>query len=173
MRAWPTGTARGCARFPGGSGRPEGERGCSSRVGNRAASAYHSIMRAWLTRPRSIFARRLLACLLLLCYGGSFMEAAFGAARDGRIHHESAAAAAVHGAAGFGEHGHEDPGAGAKHGSRHQHGTSGDHCTHPHGIGIPAVCHFALIAKDVPPVTETPVTLFGVRPSTHFRPPKA
>lgn len=117
--------------------------------------------------------RRLLAFVVLFGYGATVAEAAFGAARDGRVHHESTAAAAIHEVSTHGEHGHEDPGAGAEHGPRHQHGTSGDHCTHVHGAAVPALCDFVLISGNEVAIEETPPTLVGARSSTHFHPPKA
>jgi hypothetical protein len=89
------------------------------------------------TRPSSLLA---LVAVALLAFGSN-IEPLYGALRDGSIHHESPAAAVAHSAAAPGEHGHED-GSGQtshhQHGSQHQHGTTADHCTHVHGLALPA-----------------------------------
>ena len=96
-----------------------------------------------------------------------------GLLRDGSVHHESSAAAAVHHETSRGDHGHEDSGTGAKHGSGHQHGTSSDHCTHAHGVGLPAACDFDILGGvrvvELPTVWQAT----GLVAHFHFRPPKA
>jgi hypothetical protein len=72
-----------------------------------------------------------------------------------------------------GDHGHEDPGAGAEHGGDHQHGTSGDHCTHAHGMALPAVCDFGIAASVVFAQELARLAPSGSSESFHFRPPKA
>lgn len=118
--------------------------------------------------------RPYIALALLVGYLASSAEAVLGVVRDGTVHHESAAAAAVHQGASHGEHGHEDPGAGAEHGSEHQHGTSGDHCTHAHGVSLPAICAFTVRAAIAAATEPSPPLLeSGVYAVSHFRPPKA
>ena len=62
-------------------------------------------------------------------------ETVLGLLRDGAVHHETLAAAAVHSSSSTGDHGHEDD---DPHGPEHQHGTPSDHCTHQHGTVIPS-----------------------------------
>lgn len=122
--------------------------------------------------------RRYIALALLVGYFASSAEAVLGVVRDGSVHHESAAAAAIHQGEHQveyrGEHGHEDSGVGAEHDAEHQHGTSSDHCTHAHGMSLPAFCAFAVpsplaaAAEPTPPLLES-----GVYTALHFRPPKA
>ena len=118
--------------------------------------------------------RRFIALALLVGYLASSAEAVLGVVRDGSVHHESTAAAAIHQGEHDGEHGHEDPGVGAEHDAEHQHGTSSDHCTHAHGMSLPAFCALpvqvplATAAEPTPPLLET-----GVYAAVHFRPPKA
>lgn len=117
--------------------------------------------------------RRTAALALLLAYVASTGEATIGLLRDGSVHHESAISAAVHQETSQGDHGHEDPGVGAEHGDDHQHGTSGDHCTHTHGMGVPAASDFTVFAEiGVAELTAT-FGASGSFPSFHFRPPKA
>jgi hypothetical protein len=118
--------------------------------------------------------RRFIALALLVGYLASSAEAVLGVVRDGSVHHESMAAAAIHQGEHHGEHGHEDPGVGAEHDAEHQHGTSSDHCTHAHGMSLPAFCAFsvqaalATAAEPTPPLMES-----GVYAAVRFRPPKA
>lgn len=133
---------------------------------------------ALIVIPRAHTVRRRLlrgvALLFLIAYGASAAEAVVGAVRDGRVHHESSAAAAVHQTTHHGEHGHEDPGAGAEHDADHQHGTSGDHCTHAHGVSLPTFCDFDVVASllATPPITSAPAPV-DRPPTSHFRPPRA
>jgi len=118
--------------------------------------------------------RRILALALLIGYGASSAEAVVGVVRDGTVHHESTASAAVHQEGHRGEHGHEDPGAGAEHGADHEHGTSSDHCTHAHGMSLPATCAFLVpAALTATPEPAPPLLASRVYASVHFRPPKA
>src|SRR5688572_13702768 len=118
--------------------------------------------------------RRCLSLALFLGYSASTGEATIGPLRDGAVHHESPASAAAHQEASRGDHGHEDPGAGAEHGSDHQHGTSGDHCTHAHGMGLPsASAMVAIMIRDEATVEAVPLTPDGTTLRSHFRPPKA
>lgn len=118
--------------------------------------------------------RRCVAVALLLGYSASSAEAVVGVVRDGAVHHESAATAAVHNETERGDHGHEDPAAAeSEHGRDHQHGTAGDHCTHTHGTSLPSGYDF-----EVPACAETAVeivlrSLSGTSEGSHFRPPKA
>jgi hypothetical protein len=94
--------------------------------------------------------------------------------RDGAVHHESALATAIPQETRRGDHGHEDPGAGAEDGSDHRHGTSGDHCTHVHGVGLPSGCAIAAIMiRDEYTVESVPLTPAGTSLRFQFRPPKA
>lgn len=74
--------------------------------------------------------RRLVTSFVLLAVAFSSAEAVFGELRDGKVHHESRAEAALHDHGPDGEHGHQYD---SPHGPEHQHGTSSDHCTHQHG----------------------------------------
>lgn len=94
--------------------------------------------------------RRLIALALLLFTTASSLEAVVGVVRDGAVHHEDAATAAAHAEMSAGEHGHEDASSASddhEHGERHQHGTSGDHCTHMHGVALIPVFAFALFGS--------------------------
>jgi hypothetical protein len=118
--------------------------------------------------------RRWAALGLLVAYSASTGEATTGLLRDGSVHHESSVSAAAHQETSRGDHGHEDPGAGAEHGSDHRHGTSGDHCTHVHGLGLPSGCAIvAIMIRDETPVEAVPLTPAGTSLRSQFRPPKA
>ena len=118
--------------------------------------------------------RRAIALALLLGYSASTAEATVGVLRDGTVHHESEVAAVIHQETHQGDHGHEDPGTGAEHGSEHRHGTSGDHCTHVHGIGLPSACAPAeIVTRDEATVESVPLAPAGNSLGSHFRPPKA
>lgn len=81
--------------------------------------------------------RRLVAVLALVATSNSATESVLGALRDGAVHHESGAAAAIHRAArADGRHGHEDLAPRPDHQQTHQHGTAADHCTHQHGTAM-------------------------------------
>jgi len=110
---------------------------------------------------------------LLMGYGASIGEAATGVLRDGLVHHESSADAAVHQETSRGDHGHEDRRAGAEHGSEHQHGTSGDHCTHAHSMGLPTHFVFGVVCDVFVTGLTTSRSPAGEANSFHFRPPKA
>jgi hypothetical protein len=121
-------------------------------------------------------ARRLrswVGLALLMGYGASLGEAATGVLRDGSVHHESSADAAIHQETSRGDHGHEDPGAGAEHGSGHQHGTSGDHCTHTHSMGLPTHFAFGVVGDVLVTELTNSRSPAGEADSFHFRPPKA
>ncbi len=143
------------------------------RLGNRPERLYRLSMS--LRRLLSALAiRRSIALALLLGYSASSAEAAIGVLRDGAVHHESAAAAVIHQETHQGDHGHEDPGAGAEHGSDHRHGTSSDHCTHVHGLGLPSACGVVeIVTPDRAIVESAPLTPTGTSLGTHFRPPKS
>jgi len=90
--------------------------------------------------------RTLIATLLLFGYVATSVEVVVGQLRDGEVHHESVVAAADHQAkAPGGEHGHEEPVSDEEHGPDHQHGTSGDHCTHTHSVSLPAATPLLLL----------------------------
>ena len=82
--------------------------------------------------------RPLMALALLASFATSSLEAVAGLVRDGEVHHESTATAAVHAVESTGEHGHEgaQEGFGEEHGPDHEHGTGSDHCTHAHGNAL-------------------------------------
>ena len=86
--------------------------------------------------------RRIVSLALLVAFSLASVEAAAGETRDGEVHHETVGEATVHHDAMVlqGDHGHEDsvPPADHDHGPEHQHGTSADHCTHFHGVGLTA-----------------------------------
>lgn len=95
---------------------------------------------------RDSFVRTALAVALLFSLGLSSAEALVGELRDGEVHHEDVSTAVSHRdmAGGRGDHGHEDasqPGQ-HEHGEKHQHGTSVDHCTHLHAVGLAATISF-------------------------------
>ena len=91
-----------------------------------------------------------MAGFALLAVATSASEALVGEVRDGETHHESAGAAATHhDDMGLrGDHGHEDAGAPTDHGPDHRHGTSADHCTHGHSVGVTAA--FSLVVVPAP-----------------------
>lgn len=93
---------------------------------------------------------RLIALCVLLLTTASNLEVVVGMLRDGRVHHEDAATALVHAESGPGEHGHEDASAPAnhRHGKGHEHGTSGDHCTHVHGVALVGSFSFLLLGGE-------------------------
>ena len=82
------------------------------------------------------------AVILVLIAGVqlSALESAISAARDGDVHHESSAEAAQH--TEYDALGHADEAleesSEHEHGPEHRHGTSADHCTHVHGVALPA-----------------------------------
>lgn len=84
--------------------------------------------------------RKAISALAVAAVTIASFEALAGETRDGEIHHEDVAQAAVHHDALHlrGNHGYEDSGSPTdrSHGPEHRHGTSADHCTHVHGIGL-------------------------------------
>lgn len=93
--------------------------------------------------------RRLIALLLLIVGTAFNMEAVTGLLRDGAVHHEDPAAAAVHADAAAGEHGHEDAsGPSGNQSEDHEHGTSSDHCTHQHGIALVPTIAFTIVSTE-------------------------
>lgn len=101
--------------------------------------------------------RRLLSLLVLTAVFAYGAESVLGALREGKVHHETGAVAALHGAQSPGDHGHEDGGT-HHHGAGHEHGTSSDHCTHQHGTDAPLealALHTPRISSAVPPLTRT------------------
>ena len=86
--------------------------------------------------------RRIVSLALFVAFSVASVEAVAGETRDGEVHHENVGDATMHhNAMGLrGDHGHEDsvPPADQDHGPQHQHGTSADHCTHFHGVGLTA-----------------------------------
>jgi len=133
---------------------------------------YHNsvISRAHTVRPGLL---RSVALLFLITYAASAAEAVVGAVRDGQVHHESSGAAAVHQETHRGEHGHEDPGTGAEHDADHQHGTSGDHCTHTHGVSLPRFCDFDVLASVLATAALLEASAPADRPpAPTFHPPR-
>jgi len=128
-----------------------------------------------LVRHHRSVLRRLLSVLALSGFllAGVF-EPAFGLLRDGQVHHETAASASTHTSAA-GEHGHEDGATqpGHPHAPSHQHGTSSDHCTHVHGIGLtstqPLSSSAVLVTIDQP----FSWTATSAPPEADCPPPKA
>jgi len=122
-------------------------------------------------------ASRLLAFVAVTTLTfGSNLEPLVGAARDGSVHHESAAAAAAHRSAAPGEHGHEhgpNQPRHHQHGPEHQHGTAGDHCTHAHGPALAAVAPLALGGAVVTLEFSPPVGHPTGHRRLHHPPPKA
>lgn len=114
---------------------------------------------------------RLAAVLMLFTIAFSQTETVMGLLRDGGVHHESAAAAAVHSEYGQGEHGHED---GAPHGPEHEHGTPADHCTHQHGnLFTPKSPVLAILSYTIPQVFLEPPLWFDRFSEPAFHPPRA
>jgi hypothetical protein len=117
---------------------------------------------------------RCAALLMLLTLTFSNAETVFGVLRDGTVHHESAASAAVHSSLRHGEHGHEDAGQGnseQEHGPKHEHGTSADHCTHQHGnLTAAGPLRFTILGYNVPQVFLEP-PLGSDRFTEPFSPP--
>jgi hypothetical protein len=126
--------------------------------------------------------RRTTALVLMLVTVASTLEVGAGLAMEGALHHESAARAVAHAEASAGpdeDHGHEDAQAKTDEGrddsrdSRHGHGTGLDHCTHVHGMAVPA-------HPDLTPSTsfvhaeQSEPTYHTTRVSTDlFHPPRA
>jgi len=85
--------------------------------------------------------RRPIALILLLLTVAFQTEAVFGEVRDGTVHHEGTVQAWVHAHDPHGSHAHDatDDGASAEDaGHSHERGGSFDHCTHVHGVALPA-----------------------------------
>jgi hypothetical protein len=119
--------------------------------------------------------KRLFAILLLFSVPALSAESVGGELRDGRVHHEPAANAALHAAWSQGDHGHEDGGPlSHHHGGGHLHGTGADHCTHQHGAGVPHLAFAEPLpereAGVLPAEPAAPAALFLGAP---FRPPRA
>lgn len=120
--------------------------------------------------------RRSIALLILFGTFGSNAESVVGVLRDGEVHHESPVAAAQHAANGVGEHGHEDaaPSGSHQHGKEHEHGTSGDHCTHTHSVPLLLVFTRAFPVKEsAVGYVEPPALHLGRISHPLFHPPKA
>ena len=119
------------------------------------------------------YVRRGLALAILLAYMASAAEAVVGVVRDGAVHHESTLAAAVHRAEHLEDHGYQHVEHEAQ-GSDHGHGTSADHCTHVHGVSLPTLCGFELLAPTrAGREAVVPVPPSDVVPSIRLRPPIA
>lgn len=92
----------------------------------------------------------VVSLALLVAFTASSLETVAGLVRDGEVHHETTASAAVHGTSSSGEHGHEavDDGGTHEHGPEHEHGTGSDHCTHTHGNALaPSGAAFACLTS--------------------------
>lgn len=117
--------------------------------------------------------RRLLSLLLLMTVFAYMAEPVLGVLRDGEVHHESGAVAAVHQGQHGVEHGHEDGPLSHEHGPDHQHGTSADHCTHHHGATLTATFTLAVSsARQAALLPDAPHHALRFL-SAPFRPPRA
>ena len=83
---------------------------------------------------------RAIVLLLLVGFQASTLESAVALAGDGVVHHESSVEAAQHTDSNALSHSEDaaDESSDHDHGPTHRHGTSADHCTHVHGLGVPA-----------------------------------
>lgn len=117
--------------------------------------------------------RRWLALGILLAYAASAAEAVVGVVRDGEVHHESTVAAAVHRAEHQSEHGYQHVDHGT-HDADHGHDGSSDHCTHLHGVSVPAACSVEVStgSRSVTVALATPSPTDRT-PESDFRPPRA
>jgi len=81
---------------------------------------------------------KITALAMLLATGFAAIEPVVGLLRDGEVHHENVAEAALHAASHAGDHGHEHSSETPdhRHGPGHEHGTSADHCTHVHSLAL-------------------------------------
>lgn len=124
------------------------------------------------TRPL----RRWTAFILLLGVAVFSVEPGIGALRDGDVHHESGAVAAVHAVLGHFDQAHHNddapPTRSAPVGG-HRHGTLNDHCTHQHSV-VPAA---ALAVAPDPLPERQPLSVPPVHPAgssaDFFHPPRA
>lgn len=123
--------------------------------------------------------RRFVAFVLLVIVAAFQAESVRGAMRDGEVHHESRAAALAHDGLG-GHDGHEDthlpdhaPGSGHSHDGQHQHGGSGDHCTHQHLAGLASPVQLAFFGTLSLQSVEPPAAHVDRIPRTLLRPPRA
>lgn len=119
--------------------------------------------------------RRVLSLLLLLAAVVSVVEPVIGEARDAAIHHEEqATTVAFCMVQSPADHAHEDPSApGQSQGESHHHGSSSDHCTHQHGVGVPAHLDVAFLhTESLQLPVERPFSADRI-PRTLFRPPRA
>lgn len=94
---------------------------------------------------------RKFSLVLLAAVMVSAVEPVVGLARDGAVHHETAAEAATHNGLANADHAHETDDAAetdveqteaplpSDSDERHEHGSNADHCTHMHGIACPAL----------------------------------
>lgn len=84
--------------------------------------------------------KKLVSLALLLTLFWANAESQFGVLRDGAVHHESVATAAVHHETLHlnGDHGHERASSPTDSNGTpaHPHGSSTDHCTHHHDTGV-------------------------------------
>lgn len=121
--------------------------------------------------------RRAIGSLIAVVTLGSSVESAASLVRDGAMHHETAAAAAAHLDAGTrGHHGHEDGGPQSRphsHNSQHQHGTTADHCTHMHGVGLVAPVQWSVAGPVVQLLTEQSSSHSHRLPLPDVPPPRA
>ena len=125
--------------------------------------------------PKRTATTRQVALVAVLAFTiSSNVEPLVGELGDGTAHHESAAAAQR--TAAPSEPGHED-GSGKssqhQHGSQHQHRIGTDHCTHAHGLALPAA-----LAAAFPPVVVNLENIDTITHSVRYRrhhspPPKA
>ena len=120
--------------------------------------------------------RRFTALILLVFSTATPLEALVGTARDGEVHHETAAQATRHAARTTGEHGHEhgisvhaedDNASDEEHGPKHKHGTGADHCTHAHSPALSV----AGVNVAVAAIRSRLPRLYVPVPSEHTVPP--
>jgi hypothetical protein len=119
--------------------------------------------------------RRVLSLLMLVAAIVSVLEPVVGEARDAEIHHEEQVTiASFHQIHSPADHSHEGP-AQSQHpqSGSHQHGSSSDHCTHQHGLGIPAHPYFAFISPLSISVSPEPVLSVSRTIRPLFHPPQA
>mgnify|MGYP001815947545 FL=1 len=115
---------------------------------------------------------RLLSFAILLVFAASSFESVAGVIRDGDVHPESPGTS-VHFQDIGSDHQHdEDVPEGTDHDS-HKHGTSGDHCTHLHALGIPSTHALEFANRQLELAETRALVRFGTFPTPLFHPPRA
>lgn len=125
-----------------------------------------------------MLAQRLVSFLILLTLFWARAESGFGVLRDGAVHHEGVAAAAVHHELLHlrGDHGHERLSSPSdSHGlPGHSHGSPMDHCTHHHDPGVltaPVACTDSV--RTAPTVPGNPTIPVNQSLQVPTEPPRA